>query len=95
MEKNCCISVDDLPDAVCQLDPNFVLKNANLQFKDFVSSIAVGLPFLENFIGRDDHERFRSILHTFSQRKQEGTRNGNRHTSVFIRDCSTLTTTSM
>ena len=88
--------MDDLPDAVCVLNSDNTVKSANHRFVHCVSSIALGLPFLDNFIGKEDHERFRSAIQKLSetQTNQESECRSWRSVQM-MRNVETLTTTSM
>jgi hypothetical protein len=89
------IPINDVPDALCMLDQDRVVMLANRRFQECVSSISVGLLFVENFIGRDDHDRFRGVLSKHSAQKEKPEHNKSRRQLSFICDCDTLTSTSM
>lgn len=83
------LDLDDFPDAVCILDPNtYTVQDTNRRFLHNISSIATGLPFVDNFIGKEDQTRFRVAL------EQVRADSDNSSIIPIIRDCETLTSTS-
>ncbi len=87
--------MDDLPDAVCILNSNHTVKSANERFVYCVSSISLGLPFLENFIGKDDQERIRSTLQKVSENRPGEEYYRSWRSVQMMRNVETLTATSM
>jgi hypothetical protein len=88
--------MDDLPDAVCILNPDHAVMSANQRFVHCVSPISIGLPFLENFIGKEDQERFRNAIQKPPENQCDDESNLRSWRSVQImRNIETLTTTSM
>jgi hypothetical protein len=99
------LKIDFLPDAVCTIEPeNLKVQTFNKRFKCSVSSIASGLPFLDNFIGKEDHARFRVAISKVCASKSgseacetsaEVQASSDSDSSfTIIRDCDTLTSAS-
>ena len=87
------INIDDLPDAVCILDAETLsVKLSNRRFRQSISSIATGLPFLDNFIGKEDSARFGNAL--ISVKSNCGASTDASISHLIVRDCETLTSAS-
>jgi hypothetical protein len=84
------LDLDDLPDAVCVLDPkSSAVQDTNRRFLHNISSIATGIPFIDNFIGKEDQARFASAIKNLVGESE--TDSDTSSILPIIRDCDTLT----
>ena len=87
------VEADELPDAVCGISADGVVKWGNRRFLRSVSSVAVGLDFVQNLVGKEDADRFQIALGRLEKREAESD-DGSWLSTPIVRNCETLTSTA-